>query len=111
MSAYFEHLYNIVLILVVYAFSRTMFPGQIQTFLQAINRNHPFGTQQKRALNGELTNRTTAEYCYYLPGLDCTILRRHITGWKDIGEEKDLPRRSVPVCLSEGHQILGYHGR
>jgi len=54
------------------------------------NRNHPLRAEQESTADRELCDRAAAEYGDGLAALDFAVLRRHIAGRENVGQEQHL---------------------
>ena len=57
---------------------------------KAVDGNDALGAEQICALDGELTDGTAAPDGHRIARLDLAVLRGHVAGWKNVGEEQHL---------------------
>src|SRR6185369_17557382 len=91
--------------------------SELQSFGEAIDRNHSPGAQHERRSDRELADRTTSPHSDYLSRLDVACLCRLISGWEDVRQKQhfliryivgnldwsDIRHRNADIlCLSAG---------
>ena len=64
--------------------------GQRQAFRKTIDGDHALGAQEVRALDRELANRPAPPHGDGVAGTDAAVLRGHVAGGEDVGEEQHL---------------------
>ena len=69
---------------------RTGILRQLQPLRHRVDRNYPFGAKQEGAADCELPDGTAAPDRDRLATLQVAEIRRHVTGWKDIGQKEYL---------------------
>jgi hypothetical protein len=67
-----------------------VFPRHFEAFWNAVDCDDPAGAEHPRALNAELAYRPATPDRDSIAGFDFRIFRRHVTSWKNVGQEKHL---------------------
>src|SRR5205085_5820529 len=67
-----------------------MFPRHFETFRDPVDRDDTAGAEHPRALNAELAYGPATPDGDRVARFDLCIFRSHVTGWKNVGQEKHL---------------------
>ena len=65
-------------------------PGHLEPVGKPVDRDDPFGAEQVRARDGELSDRTSTPHRDHVALLDVAHLGAHVAGRKDVREEEHL---------------------
>ena len=67
-----------------------MFPRHFEAFRHPVDRDDTACTQHPRALDAELADGPATPDGDRVARFDLCIFRSHVTGWKNVGQEKHL---------------------
>ena len=85
-SHLFQDFDNIAIVLVVHNVGLGL-ACHLQALWDAINSDNPLRAQHECAADRELSNWATSPYRNDISRTDAAILRRHVTGWKNVREK------------------------